>query len=301
MPLMLCWPIPGHADRDAAADFAPHDVAFYLRDLAAAFHRYYAAERFLVTTTPRPARMALLAPRARCCNGWRCWACQAPGCMGTRCEPAAEPPRETVNAAGFAVLGVVGGLLIRPGARAGGRCTSPRCRCPSSTRSAGTQPPNKTLRQERTRTGTERPLATSPAAKRRPRPTAGRRRPASGAAHPVATRRQPRRRGARPAAILGAAASTGAATANRHPPLARCRHPFATLGRPALRAPEDAEQQRAPGDDGLRRPVSETRAVRAARGLPRARACSRPEGRPPTGQGQARRKRRQSALVRVQK
>ena len=32
----------------AAADLAPHEVAFYLRDLAAAFHSYYAAERFLV-------------------------------------------------------------------------------------------------------------------------------------------------------------------------------------------------------------------------------------------------------------
>ncbi|NMV27349.1 arginine--tRNA ligase, partial [Vibrio parahaemolyticus] len=32
----------------AAADFAPHDVAFYLRDLASAFHTYYSAERFLV-------------------------------------------------------------------------------------------------------------------------------------------------------------------------------------------------------------------------------------------------------------
>jgi len=46
----------------AAADFAPHDIAFYLRDLAAALHAWYAAERFLgedaaLTRT----RMALLA------------------------------------------------------------------------------------------------------------------------------------------------------------------------------------------------------------------------------------------------
>ncbi|MCC7098780.1 MAG: arginine--tRNA ligase, partial [Rubrivivax sp.] len=46
----------------ATNDLAPHDVAFYLRDLAAALHAWYAAERFLgedaaLTRT----RMALLA------------------------------------------------------------------------------------------------------------------------------------------------------------------------------------------------------------------------------------------------
>ncbi|MDO9283847.1 MAG: arginine--tRNA ligase, partial [Aquabacterium sp.] len=46
----------------AAADFAPHDVAFYLRDLAAAFHSWYAAERFLIDDAALAgARMALLA------------------------------------------------------------------------------------------------------------------------------------------------------------------------------------------------------------------------------------------------
>ncbi|WP_157271146.1 arginine--tRNA ligase [Azohydromonas aeria] len=46
----------------AAADFAPHDVAFYLRDVAASFHSYYAAERFLVDDARLAgARMALLA------------------------------------------------------------------------------------------------------------------------------------------------------------------------------------------------------------------------------------------------
>ncbi|KAF4531239.1 hypothetical protein B566_EDAN019299, partial [Ephemera danica] len=46
----------------AAADLAPHDVAFYLRDLAGALHSWYAAERFL-TDNPAlsAARMALLA------------------------------------------------------------------------------------------------------------------------------------------------------------------------------------------------------------------------------------------------
>ena len=48
--------------RGAAADFAPHDVAFYLRDLAAAFHSWYGAERFLVDDAAlAAARIALLA------------------------------------------------------------------------------------------------------------------------------------------------------------------------------------------------------------------------------------------------
>ena len=45
----------------AAADLAPHDVAFYLRDLAAALHSWYAAERFLADDAALArARMALL-------------------------------------------------------------------------------------------------------------------------------------------------------------------------------------------------------------------------------------------------
>ncbi|RZS54805.1 arginine--tRNA ligase [Sphaerotilus mobilis] len=50
----------------AAADLAPHDIAFYLRDVASAFHSYYAAERFLVDdATLLHARMALLAATAQ--------------------------------------------------------------------------------------------------------------------------------------------------------------------------------------------------------------------------------------------
>jgi arginyl-tRNA synthetase len=46
----------------ASADFAPHDVAFYLRDVAAALHSWYAAERFLIDDAAlAAARMALLA------------------------------------------------------------------------------------------------------------------------------------------------------------------------------------------------------------------------------------------------
>ena len=50
----------------AAAEFAPHEVAFYLRGLAAAFHSYYASERFLVSDPALAgARMALLAATAQ--------------------------------------------------------------------------------------------------------------------------------------------------------------------------------------------------------------------------------------------
>ncbi len=50
----------------AALGLAPHDVAFYLRDLAGAFHSYYAAERFLVDDVELSrARMSLLAATAQ--------------------------------------------------------------------------------------------------------------------------------------------------------------------------------------------------------------------------------------------
>ncbi len=46
----------------ATAALGPHEVAFYLRELAAAFHSYYAAERFLVDDAVLArARLALLA------------------------------------------------------------------------------------------------------------------------------------------------------------------------------------------------------------------------------------------------
>jgi arginyl-tRNA synthetase len=50
----------------AAAGLAPHDVAFYARSLAAAFHTYYGAERFLVDDAALArARIALLAATAQ--------------------------------------------------------------------------------------------------------------------------------------------------------------------------------------------------------------------------------------------
>ncbi len=51
----------------AAADGnAPHDVTFYLRDLAASYHSYYDAERILVDDEPvKLARLALVAATAQ--------------------------------------------------------------------------------------------------------------------------------------------------------------------------------------------------------------------------------------------
>ena len=50
----------------AAKDFAPHDVAFYLRELAASYHSYYDAERILVEDEAvKKARLALVAATAQ--------------------------------------------------------------------------------------------------------------------------------------------------------------------------------------------------------------------------------------------
>jgi arginyl-tRNA synthetase len=46
----------------AAAELAPHSIAFYLRELAGEFHSYYNAERILVEDEAlRGARLALCA------------------------------------------------------------------------------------------------------------------------------------------------------------------------------------------------------------------------------------------------
>ena len=44
------------------SDLAPHDIAYYARSVAASFHSYYAAERFLVDDEALAlARLALLS------------------------------------------------------------------------------------------------------------------------------------------------------------------------------------------------------------------------------------------------
>jgi len=67
----------------AAEEFAPHDLAFYLRDVAAAFHTYYSAERFLVDDAALArARIALLtATRQVLRNGFAVLGISAPDSM----------------------------------------------------------------------------------------------------------------------------------------------------------------------------------------------------------------------------
>jgi arginyl-tRNA synthetase len=51
---------------NAAANLSPHDITFYLRDVAGTFHSYYAAERFLVDDAAvAHARLALLRATAQ--------------------------------------------------------------------------------------------------------------------------------------------------------------------------------------------------------------------------------------------
>ncbi|MGB3428053.1 MAG: arginine--tRNA ligase [Burkholderiaceae bacterium] len=67
----------------AAAELAPHQLAFYLKDLASAFHGYYNAERVLVDEdATRDARLALLlATRQTLRNGLALLGVSAPGKM----------------------------------------------------------------------------------------------------------------------------------------------------------------------------------------------------------------------------
>jgi cell division protein FtsN len=69
----------------AAQDNAPHDVTFYLRDLAASYHSYYDAERILVDDEAvKRARLALIAATAQVLhNGLAVLGVSAPN---RRCE-----------------------------------------------------------------------------------------------------------------------------------------------------------------------------------------------------------------------
>ena len=80
----------------AAADLAPHDLAFYLRELAAAFHTYYAAERFLVDDPVLArARMALLAATAQVLrNALAVLGVSAPQAMARESLPVADAAAE---------------------------------------------------------------------------------------------------------------------------------------------------------------------------------------------------------------
>jgi arginyl-tRNA synthetase len=83
----------------AAAEFAPHDVAFYLRDLAAALHSWYAAERFLIDDAAlAAARMALLAATRQVLgNALALLGVSAPEAMAREPLPDAAAPEENAG------------------------------------------------------------------------------------------------------------------------------------------------------------------------------------------------------------
>ena len=76
----------------AANDLAPHDVAFYLRELSGAFHSYYGAERFLLEDVALTgARLALLwATRQVLRNALALLGVSAPDAMAREAAPTTE-------------------------------------------------------------------------------------------------------------------------------------------------------------------------------------------------------------------
>lgn len=83
--LALCARLGSFAEviQSAAADYAPHQVAFYLKDLAGDFHSWYNAERMLVEDEDlKMARLALAAAiRNTLANGLRLLGVSAPATM----------------------------------------------------------------------------------------------------------------------------------------------------------------------------------------------------------------------------
>jgi arginyl-tRNA synthetase len=81
----------------AAAGIAPHDVAFYARDLAGAYHSYYAAERVMDQAPELSrARVALLAAtRQVLANALGMLGVSAPEQMNRDIPESAESPTET--------------------------------------------------------------------------------------------------------------------------------------------------------------------------------------------------------------
>jgi len=79
---------------NAAAGLAPHDLTFYLRDIAGAFHSYYAAERVLVGDAALArARIALLvAIRQVICNALAVLGVSAPQRMDRDTPDTTETP-----------------------------------------------------------------------------------------------------------------------------------------------------------------------------------------------------------------
>jgi arginyl-tRNA synthetase len=80
---------------NAAANLAPHDITFYLRDLAGAFHSYYGAERVLGDDAAlEHARVVLLmATRQVIRNALAILGVSAPERMARDADPAVEPEK----------------------------------------------------------------------------------------------------------------------------------------------------------------------------------------------------------------
>ena len=227
-------------------------MAFYLRDVAGAFHSYYAAERFLVDDAELArARLALLvgdaagaAQRARACS-----ACQRARSAWTANEPALERRptacKRSRQRGGFA-MGLIVGLLIGLALALGVALYVTKVPVPFVNKV-----PQRTAEQDAAETEKNKnwdpnaPLSgkarrSAPAARRPPPP-------------PTAVRRRPR-----PSRRCPTASGAGAARATRPPSWRRAHAPAAvqadsrpptrspTSCRPApSRKPEDAEQQRA--------------------------------------------------------
>jgi cell division septation protein DedD len=108
----------------AAQDFAPHDVTFYLRDLAAAYHSYYDAERILVDEEPvRLARLALVAATAQVLrNGLAMLGVDARAkCDGHAAQSSHARTTRSRKAHAHATWRDIAGPDHRPGDRAGHR------------------------------------------------------------------------------------------------------------------------------------------------------------------------------------
>ena len=295
---MLAWRFTRRCCRPRGGmDPAPHDIAFYLRDLAGAFHSYYASRTL-------PGRRPGAGARIR-----RCWR-HAPGAaqraggagrVAPRNRTASPSPaagdRHEIATRRFRALGLIVGLLVGWRWRWRWRCTSPRCRCPSSTR-CRSAPPSRTRRgREEQELGPERRLgknaALAPMAPAGSAPAVAaprRRRPrAMGAPRP---KRRPRPRPRRdPAAILGREGpSTDAGGRSVFRAGRRLRPPRTTPSSSArcsammgVRAPRSSEREQSG------RTVYRVRSARR-----RARRADDVRTRPAA-------ERRGSALVRVQK
>ena len=275
----------------AAADLAPHDVAFYLRDLAAAFHSYYAAERFLVDDAALArARLALLAATRQVLrNGLAVLGVERAGRDGARAARRQEfrsDEQLSRSAAVRVIVGLIVGLLVGPGACALAR-RAVRDQGAGAVRQQGAAAHRRAGRRReprRTATGTRTRRCPARAAAKPPPPRSAPRRAGAGAAAVGAARRASARRRhraqRRPARPAPPRRPGGAA---RAAPPDRGADPFTYFVQAGAYArTEDAEQQRAKPRDGRSDGQGDrARAVRPHR-VPRARRARSSARRTPT-------------------